>query len=287
MKSKIIACFFVCVKVIIGSALFAAGFQYFLYPCAIAAGGITGVAMIINFLTSMPVGLMVFIINIPLFIFSWNKFGLKFIIKSLFGTVLSSVFLDLFAMIPLEITTEPLLAAVYGGILKGIGLGIVYHAGATTGGVDLIAKFLEHKYPHINFSTFILVLDVLIIIMGAITFRKSDSAMYAIICMFVVAKMIDLVLLGTGDNKVCYIISDCSEELKNVIVNDLDRGVTLLRGAGAWSGKEKNVILCAIKRNQIMKLKSLVKEVDESSFMIVIDSREVFGDGFRYIGNEE
>ena len=274
-------------KIVIGSLLYAVGFQFFLYPNAITTGGVTGVAMIINYLSGFPVGVMTMIINIPLFIFSWKRFGLKFIIASLAGTVLSSVFVDLLATLQVEVTHEPLLGAIYGGLIKGLGLGMVYHAGATTGGVDIVAKFLRRRYQYINFSTFILGLDVVVILAFALIFRRYDSAMYAIICMFIASKVIDLVLYGAINSKVCYIITDESVGVKDAIVNELGRGVTFLHGEGAWSGQEKNIILCVIKQSQIVELKKLVQAIDGKAFMIVSDSREVFGKGFSYIGDED
>ncbi len=274
-------------KILIGAIIYAVGFQFFLYPNAITTGGLTGIAMIINYFNGrLPVGVMTIIMNIPLFIFSWKKFGLGFILSSLAGTVLASVFVDLFAQIPLEVTHEPLLAAIYGGIIKGFGLGIVYHAGATTGGIDIVAKFLRQKYQHINFSTFLLGLDIAIFLAFAVLFKRYDSAMYAIICMYIAAKVIDLVLYGAINSKVCYVITEKSEEIKDGLLNKLHRGVTFLHGEGAWSGKEKNIILCVIKRNQIVELKHLVRSIDDNAFVIVSDSREVFGNGFSYIGDD-
>ena len=274
-------------QIVVGAAFYAAGFQFFLYPNAITTGGVTGIAMIINFLTGFPVGMMTLIINVPLFIYSWKKFGLSFIIASLVGTILASVFVDLFAMLHVEVTHEPLLGAIYGGIIKGFGLGLVYRTGATTGGVDIPAKFLRRKYQHINFSTFILAMDAVIIAAFAVIFKRYDSAMYAIICMYIASKVIDLVLYGAINSKVCYIITDKSGEIKDGLMNKLHRGVTYLHGKGAWSGEEKDVILCVIKQSQIVELKHLVRAVDERAFVIVSDSREVFGNGFSYIGDEE
>ncbi len=273
-------------KIVIGAALYAAGFQFFLYPNAIPTGGLTGIAMIINFLTDLPVGILTLIMNVPLFIFSWKKFGLQFIIASLVGTVLASVFVDIFAQFPLEVTHEPLLGAIYGGIIKGFGLGVVYHTGATTGGVDIAAKFLRSRYQHINFSTFILGLDVVVITAFAVFFRRYDSAMYAIICMYIASKVIDLVLYGAINSKVCYIITEKSAEIKDALLNRLHRGVTYLHGQGAWSGEEKDIILCVIKRSQIVELKHLIRALDDRAFVIVSDAREVFGNGFSYIGDE-
>ena len=273
-------------KIVLGAAIYAVGFTFFLYPNAVVTGGVTGIAMIINYLTRFPVGVMTIIMNIPLFFFSWKEFGLHFIIASLVGTVLASVFVDLFTMIPLEITRDPLLGAIYGGVIEGLGLGIVYSAGATTGGVDIVAKFLRLRYQHINFSTFILGLDILVILAFALIFKKYEAAMYSMICMFISSRVIDVVLFGAVNSKVCYIITDESERIKDAIMNGLNRGVTFLHGEGAWSGKEKNVILCVIKQNQIVELKKLVQQIDEKAFMIVSDSREVFGKGFSYIGDK-
>ena len=274
-------------KTVLGAAVYAAGFQFFMYPNAVVTGGVTGIAMIINYLTSLPVGALTIVFNIPLFLFSWKKFGLRFILMSLLGTVLLSVFVDLFALLDVEVTHEPLLGAIYGGLIHGVGLGLVYRAGATTGGVDIVAKFLRLKYPFINFSTFILGLDAAVILAFALIFRRYDSAMYAVICLFISTKMIDLVLYGAVNSKVCYIITDESRRLKDGIMAELHRGVTFLHGTGAFSGRDKDVILCVIKQRQIVELRRLVEQTDPAAFMIVCDSREVFGQGFDYLLDEK
>ena len=286
MKNKLLGRIASCVLVAVGAALYAAGFQYFLYPNAIPAGGVTGIAMIINFLTRLPVGTMVVVINIPLFALAWWRFGFRFILLSLLGTFASGLFIDLFAALPLEITGRPGLAAVYGGLVEGFGLGIVYRAGGTTGGTDVVAKLLRRNHQYINFGTFVLFLDAIVITAFALVFRKYESALYAVITIYIATQVIDLVLYGAVKSKVCYIISDRSEELKDVIVGRLDRGVTFLHGSGAYSGKEKNIILCVIRQQQIVDLKKLVMSVDENAFMIVSDTREVFGEGFNSIGED-
>jgi len=274
-------------KIVIGSLLYAVGFQFFLYPNDIVTGGVTGIAMILNYLLGLPVGVMTIVINIPLFLLSWKQFGSRFLVGSFLGTVLSGAAVDILALLPVEITREPLLAAVYGGIIKGFGLGIIYHAGATTGGVDIIAKFLRRRYPYLNFSTLLLGLDAAVIVLFAVIFHKYDSAMYAVICMFVASKMIDLVLFGAVNSKVCYIVTEKSGELKSAILEQLQRGVTFLHGQGGWSGEEKEVILCVIKQHQIVELRKLVQSVDARAFVIICDSREVFGKGFADIGETD
>lgn len=267
-------------RIIIGSALYAAGFRFFLYPNSIVVGGVTGIAMILNYLTQLPVGVLAIILNIPLFAVAWKRFGIGFIISSLVGMLVSSTLLDMFGMLSLVITSDSLLASVYGGIITGLGLGLVLSANSTTGGIDIVAKLLRARFQYINFGTLILALDAAIIIVFAVVSRKYDSAMFAIISMFIASKVIDLVLYGAASCKVCYIIIDESAAVKDAITKHLDRGVTLLRGEGGFSGKEKQVILCVIKYQQILDLKKLVREIDENAFIIISESREVFGNGF-------
>jgi len=273
-------------KIIVGSVIYAASFRFFIYPNDVVLGGIVGLATIINYLTELPVGVMTIVFNIPLFIFSWKHLGLKFLISSLMAMLISSTLMDLTESIHFVATSDPLLAATFGGAIKGVGLGLIYSTTATVGGTDIIAKFLRRKYQHINFSTFILAMDVAIFLIFALLFGKLDSAMYSAICMFITSQVVDIILYGAVNSKVCYVITDMSVEVKEAITAKLRRGVTYIHGEGAWSGQQKNIILCVIKRNQIVELRKLVREIDGNAFMIVSDSREVFGKGFTHIADE-
>lgn len=271
--------------VALGSALFAAGFQFFLYPNSIIVGGVSGIAMIINYLVGLPVGIMTIVLNIPLFIIAWKHFGGKFIISSLVGMLLSSVLVDVLAVIDYSPTDDMLLACLIGGAIKGFGLGIIYYAGATTGGTDIIAKFVRLRFPYINFGTIVLLTDAVIIIAFAMIFDRVEAAMYAVIAMFVVSKVIDLVLYGIDNSSVCYIISENSEQLVRDITDKLHRGVTILSGEGAYSHKDKQVLLCVIKRTQIADIRKIIRNIDENAFFIVSDAKNVFGKGFGDIGD--
>lgn len=271
--------------VALGSALFAAGFQFFLYPNSIIVGGVSGIAMIINYLVGLPVGIMTIVLNIPLFIIAWKHFGGKFIISSLVGMLLSSVLVDVLAVIDYSPTDDMLLACLIGGAIKGLGLGLIYYAGATTGGTDIIAKFVRLRFPYINFGTIVLLTDAVIIIAFAAIFDRVEAAMYAVIAMFVVSKVIDLVLYGIDNSSVCYIISENSEQLIKDITDKLHRGVTILSGEGAYSHKDKQVLLCVIKRTQIADIRKIIKNIDENAFFIVSDAKNVFGKGFGDIGD--
>ena len=266
--------------VALGSALFAAGFQFFLYPNSIIVGGVSGIAMIINYLVGLPVGIMTIVLNIPLFIIAWKHFGGKFIISSLVGMLLSSVLVDVLAVVDYSPTDDMLLACLIGGAIKGLGLGLIYYAGATTGGTDIIAKFVRLRFPYINFGTIVLLTDAVIIIAFAAIFDRVEAAMYAVIAMFVVSKVIDLVLYGIDNSSVCYIISENSEQLVKDITDKLHRGVTILSGEGAYSHKDKQVLLCVIKRTQIADIRKIIKSIDENAFFIVSDAKNVFGKGF-------
>lgn len=282
-KSDIALSYFV---IVLGTLVYAAGFEFFLYPNSIIVGGLSGIAMIINLLTDLPVGVLTIVLNIPLFILAWKYFGKHFIVGSLVGVVLSSLFIDFFATLKLSPTDDMLLACVIGGGVKGIGLGMVYYAGATTGGVDIVAKFLRRRFPYINFGTLVLVMDCVIIVAFALIFNNIEGALYAILAMVVVSKMIDLVLYGIDNSNVCYIISEKSEELIENITGTLHRGVTILEGEGAYSHKSKQVLFCVIKRPQISAIRKMIRDIDEDAFFIVTDAKNVFGRGFGDISDQ-
>lgn len=270
--------------VLIGSAIYAAGFEFFMFPNSIVSGGVTGIAMIINYFTALPVGVLTIVLNIPLFVFAWRSFGREFMLNSLIGMAVSSAFVDLFAVSGIVLTGDCMLASIIGGAIKGAGLGIIYYVGATTGGIDIVAKILRRRMPQINFGTIVLLLDVVIITAYALILGNYESAMYSVVAMFVVSKMIDLILYGIDNSSLCYIISEKSLELSASITSGrLHRGVTILEGEGAYSHQKKHVIMCVIKRTQIGELRRLVRRVDEHAFFVVSDAKNVFGNGFENI----
>lgn len=270
--------------IVVGSAVYAVGFQFFMFANSIVSGGLSGIAMIINRLINLPVGILVMVLNVPLFVVAWKHFGLDFLLGSLAGVALSSVFVDLFAATGYVATDDMLLACIMGGAIKGAGLGIIYYVGASTGGIDIVAKIVRRKYPHMNFGSVILWLDVGIILAYAVIFNLYESAMYAVVAMFVVTKVVDVVLYGFNTAVVCYIISDRSNEIVDEIVSgNLHRGVTLLNGEGAYTHNEKHVIMCVVKHAQITEIRRLVRRIDDHAFVIVTDAKNVFGKGFESI----
>ena len=272
------------ILIALGSAIYAVGFQFFCYPNAITTGGVVGMAMIINQLTSLPVGVLTIVMNVPLFLIAWRHFGLDFLLGSLAGMGLSSLMVDLCATFGIVATGDPMLAALIGGVIKGIGMGMVYYVGATTGGIDIVIKFLRKRYSYINFGTLMLLMDAVIITAYALILGRYESAMYSLVAMYATTKMIDLALYGIDNACLCYIISEKSDVVMQEIVNGtLHRGVTVLEGRGAYSGAHREVLMCVVKRPQISELKRVVKSIDERAFFIVTNAKNVFGNGFENI----
>lgn len=263
-----------------GSVFYAAGIRFFYFPNNIVCGGATGISMIINYLTDLPIGVMVIIINIPLFALAWKHFGLRFMVGSLIGMGLSSVLVDVFALFDIVATDNLLLACIYGGLCTGTGLGLIYLAGVTTGGSDIVAKFVRRSRPYMNFGSIMLAIDAAVIVTFAFISGKYENAMYAVIAIFISSRMIDAVLYGLNISKLCYIISDEYAAIKDSITGELGRGVTILHGEGAYTGNTKRVIMCVIKRQQITDVRRIVRLTDPGAFMFITDAKDVFGDGF-------
>ena len=274
-------------KMVLGSALVAAAFQFFTFPNSIVSGGVTGIAQIVHLLSNLPTGVLNIVLNIPLFIICWRHLGLRVLVGALAVMIMVSVFIDLFSLTGVAATDDPLLASVYGGVLNGAGYGLVYTTGVTGGGIDILAKLLRRKYPHINFGNFILGMNVIVVLTFAVLFHKYESCMYTMIEMFISSKVINLLLYGSNVSTVCYVISSVPAEISDAINREMHRGVTFLRGQGGWSGHDQPVILCVIKRPEIAQMRALVREVDEHAFFIVTEAKDVFGKNFENIRQED
>lgn len=272
----------------LASAIYAVGFNWFYVPNDIAFGGITGVGQIINaILPWAPIGTVVIILNIPLFILGWRLLGGHLLLSSLYAMAVSSVFIDIVNSIWTFEPMDSMLACVFGGVLMGASLGMVFQQGATTGGTDLIARLLKLKITWLPMGKLLIATDMVVIVASAIAFGSVYSALYGVVALYIAGIVMDRMLYGLDSAKVAYIISDRFKEIADALVNDLDRGVTILQGQGAYSGAEKKVLMCAFKQRQIVSIKKMVKELDPSAFIIVCDAHEVLGDGFReYRQNE-
>ncbi|NLO48612.1 MAG: YitT family protein [Clostridiales bacterium] len=270
-------------QMILGSAVYAAGFSYFLYPNVLIIGGVTGISTIINFLSGVPVGILMILINIPIFILGFRKLGLKFMLDSAASMLLISVLVDVFHLVAFPVTENPLLAALFGGLITGAGLGLTFSTGATTGGTDIIARVFRLNYQHINLGQVMLILDAVVIGAYALIFKNYDKAMYSAISIFVASWIIDEVLYGVNYGKLVYIVSREYKAIGKELAEKLERGVTMLYGEGVYTGEQKAVLLCAIKKRQIVELKKIVKTLDKEAFVIISETREVVGLGFEKI----
>lgn len=266
-----------------GAVLLAVGIAMFAEPFQIAPGGISGVAIIISYLVGTPVGLLIILINIPLFIVAFFKLGRYFMLSSLYAMLLSSVLIDLFAKIPVFVE-EPLLAALYGGLTIGAGLGLIFMYGSSTGGSDIIVRLLRMRFRGLKLGQLSFLLDLVVIAAAAIAFGDINRALYAIITVYVHAIVMDAIIYGLEFSKVAYIISQKSAEIAARIQDDLERGVTIFHGEGGYLRQPTNIIMCALKQQQVYQFHSIVQEVDPEAFVIVANAHEVVGYGFKKTG---
>ncbi len=267
-------------KIVLGCVIFALGFDLFLVPNDLSAGGISGLALIlVHLLKFGSVGTVTMLMNLPLFAIGGLRIGKKFFWGSLVGLTSSSVAMDLLQMLP-HPNTEPLLAALYGGVLCGLGLGLVFSTGASTGGSDIIVRMLKLKYQHIPIGTINIIFDLTVAVLTGLAFWDMGSALYSGVAIFVTGQVIDAVVYRFDYSKVVLIISEEYEAVAGVINTNLDRGATYLHGEGSYSHKAKQVILTVVKKQQIAELKRLVVEIDPSAFIVVQEAHQVLGEGF-------
>lgn len=265
--------------VLLGVAITAFGLTWFLIPSKIAAGGVSGLATVTYHVFNFPVGLTMLALNIPLFIASITVIGTMFGLRTLFGTVLISVFVDLFARWAVPITSDSLLAAIYGGVIIGIGLGIAFRSGGSTGGTDMAAQLISRFFP-ISVGTALLIVDGIVIALAGVVFGP-ELALYALISVFITTKTIDIVQEGKTYAKAAMIISNDNDKIAASILTNLQRGATALQGKGVFTGTDRDVLYVIITRSELTKLRKLVHEVDANAFLVISDVHEVLGEGFK------
>ncbi len=267
------------IQITIGCVLAGFSLSCFLASNDIIAGGVSGIATIINHFFAFPIGFMIILINVPIFICGIIKFGKSLGIATLYATVSLSFFTDLFSYIG-PLTKDMLLSSVFGGIIAGIGYGMVFYSNATTGGVDIIANIIKLKYRHLALGKIILIVDLIIILFAMYVYKNINIGLYSIISLWLTAYVLDMILEGFNFAKLAIIISDKYEEIARLINTELDRGATFLNGEGTYTKTFKKVIICTIKEKEIPKLKDIIKNADSDSFVLITDAREVLGKGF-------
>lgn len=279
-----------------GSMVTAISINAFLVPYKLAAGGVSGIATVIYYLTDgiLPVGTLMLLLNIPLFALGIRFIGKKFIFRTIYATILLSVLIDITQPITEEFVKEffmgfkeqpyaqdILLYSIFGGFLMGAGLGLVFRSRATTGGTDLAARIVNHFAPAYTMGQILLFIDAGVILLAAVSFKSFQLALYSIAALYVSSKVIDALLEGVKFAKALFIISESPKEIASRILKELDRGVTSLKGKGMFTETDKEVLFCVIHRGQLPSIKKIVKEEDEKAFIVLADIREVFGEGFK------
>ena len=267
-------------SITLGCALMALAFDWFYAPNALTLGGFTGIAQVIHFFVpALPVGITVLLLNAPLFLLSLKRFGRRFLVRSFFAVAVNSVFIDLINATYTFPPMDKLLGGIYGGVLVGVSLGWLLREEATTGGTELGAWLLKAKIPGLSIGTLCLAIDLTIIVLYAAVFRSLENALYGGIALYISTKVMDMVVYGGSAAKLAYIISNEQEKITAELLAR-DMGVTRLTAEGAYTRNDKPVLLCAVRRREIVAVKRLVNEIDPAAFFIVCDAREVLGEGF-------
>lgn len=264
----------------LGVLLTALGLDIFLIPNKIAAGGVSGIATVLHYLINVPVGMTMLLLNVPLFIMGIYRLGLKFGFRSLYGTISLAFLIDGLAPFVPVLTSDLLLASIFGGVLVGLGLGIVFRYRGTTGGTDLAAAVIR-TYTGANVGQVLFMVDAVVVLAAGFAFKSWELAMYALITIFITSWLIDLVQEGISYTKAFFIISSDPEKMTEAVLREINRGATVLQGKGAFSKADRDVLLVVVNRAEVTRLKDLIYEVDKRAFVILTDVHEVLGEGFK------
>lgn len=262
---------------VLGSVLIAISVSVFTAPNDIASGGFTGIAIILHSIFKFPVGSAVLLLNIPLFIIATNKFGIKFIFRTVIATMIMTVLIDVFEYLLPKYNGDTMLASIFGGLIMGTGLGMIFLRGATTGGVDIIAKLIRLKFPFFSIGTVLLILDAFVIIASAIVYQNIEKAMFAVIVIFVQSKVIDTLLYGGDKGRLILVKSEYCKEILDKARHTFGRIPTLIDN----NSEKRDIILCATHRYEAARFHKIVKEIDKTAFIVTMEAGEIIGEGFK------
>lgn len=266
---------------IAGGMIYSVAVLLFLTENEISPGGLTGIATILNYLFSLPIGTVVFILNIPLLAAGFIKFGGVFIAKTAVATAVISLTLDISGLFMPKMKIDPILAALFGGLLMGLGISLFMLRGATTGGTDIIAKLINRKFPHLTVGRLMLAADAAVVGLSALVYKNVESALYAVIAIYASSRVMDLILYGADRGKIIYVITDNAKELSDSIMSLINRGVTLLDVTGAYTGTKRQMLMCTVRRHEVAAVCRLATSCDKNAFIIVGEAGEVLGEGFK------
>lgn len=265
----------------LGSFIYSSAVTMFISPNKFSPGGFTGIATVLNHLLNLPSGFFLLLLNVPVLVLGFIKFGGYFIAKTTVATVILSFSLTVTDLVLPAFEIDRILAAVFGGILMGLGLSIIMLRGATTGGVDIIAKLINKKSRHLTMGRIILIFDAFVILLATVVYRNIESALYSVVSIYATSIIMDIMLYGGDKGKIIYIVSDFSKEICNDINNLLGRGVTILSAKGGYTGKEKTMLFCTVRRHQVSAVYEISDKYDKNAFIVISDAGEIIGEGFK------
>lgn len=267
---------------LLGSLIYGIGTYVFVVPANIAPGGATGVALMVNYVTGLPVGILTLLLNVPLLALAWFYLSKEFAISTAVTTGVCSLVLDF--VVPFIVPAysgDRLLCSLYGGVLVGAGMALIFMTGSTTGGTDILGYVLQKKRPHISIGRALMIVDGIILAVSILVFGNIEAALFGMIALYVQTKVIDTIIYGGEAGSMATIITSKPDEISAKVISELDRTTTILPAKGAYSGRDTNVLLCTVRKSQFSRLKKIVYEADPDAFVMVTDTSEVFGLGFK------
>ena len=268
---------------VIATGLWAIAINMVIIPNQIAPGGATGITVTLNYVTGLQIGLMSFLINLPLLIWAWKLLGRTFVLQTLLTITTFSVMVDvivpLFPSIP-TYTTDPLMGAILAGVLNGIGTGLVFMYGSSGGGTDLMIKIFKHIYPHLSVGQIVLIVNSMVMSMSAFVYGSFDALLYGLVMTFTSGQIVDLILNGAASANSIYIITSCPNEISEQITHQLHRSATIIQGEGAYSHHNVSMMFCVVRKHELHKLRELVQRTDPKAFLVIHDAKQVFGGNF-------
>ena len=272
---------------LVGALIYGIGTHAFVEPAHIAPGGAMGIALMVNHFADLPIGLLTLAINIPLLVLAWFSLSHRFAVSTAFATAVCSFILD-FMVAPVcpVYTGDRILCSLYGGILSGVGMGLIFMAGMTTGGSDILGYVLQKKRPQLSIGRALMAVDGVILLMSIYVFGNIDAALFGLVSLFATTKVIDSVIYGGDASTMATVVTRKPREIARRIIADLDRSATLVQATGAYSGKDTSVLLCTVRKSQFQRLRKIVYEADPGAFLMATEASEVLGDGFKALSEQ-
>ncbi|MCI9195484.1 MAG: YitT family protein [Angelakisella sp.] len=270
-----------------GGAVFAIGLGCFVGPAQIAPGGVSGLSIIINYLTGLPVGSLNMGINIPLLLLAWRFLGRRFTLKTLRSVFIQSVMIDLVGLWLPVYAGDRIMSALFGGVAIGVGLAPVFMRGSTTGGTDIVSRLIQLRFRHVSIGKLLFMVDTAVLLLSVAVFRNIETGLYGMITIYTSNRILDGILYGLDTGKVVLVISEKNQQIAQQVMDRLERGATFLQAEGAWSGQEKKVLLCVVRAVQCYRVEEIVRAADPDAFLVVMEANQIAGEGFRPITSDK